>query len=96
MERIDRGGELPQRDSLNYKRFIRAWREWYKQACTTEDEETQKRNLHYYAIGKKHLEGLGINITEIPTTGSLQVNTPKAFGHPDDNNAERAFSYEVA
>ena len=102
MERIDRGGELPDRDSILYKRFVNSWREWFRVYSGVKGDfpkEVIARNKYYYDIGKEHIESLGGQVTDNndynKETGTVQVYFPKKFGLVDDDEATRAFSYEV-
>lgn len=94
MDWIDQGRRLPDTEHLDYKRFLKAWRGWYDIACNSTEKDTAARNQYYYDKGKEHLERLGIRITEIPHTGSVQICTPKTWGEEHDKN--EVFSYEVA
>lgn len=99
MEIIDRGGELPKPGDTTYGKFKRAFKQWYNEYCDPKgvnNDHVRARNKYYYDVGKEHLERFGVILTEIKKTGSVQINTPKPFGHSDDNDTERVFSYAIS
>jgi len=94
MQWIDEGRGLPNRKDKNWRKFVNAYRGWYKVMCTNPDRETQAKNAYYFQVGSEHLNSLGINITPIKHTGSLTLNIPKTWGDNEPNEYE-AFSYEL-
>jgi len=93
MEWIKEGRVLPEQGSLNWKKFLRAWRQWFATACKTEDTELNAKNTYYYDIGKEHIKNQGIGVTEILHTGSVALSIPKDFGK--EKTSSPIYSYEI-
>ena len=64
---------LPDPGTEEYKGFIKAVREWYKQSLKNTDEETREKNNKYYELAKQVITKSGYSVKEFPQSAKISI-----------------------
>ena len=64
---------LPEPGTEEYKGFIKAVREWYKQSLKNTDEETREKNSKYYELAKQAIIKSGYSVKEFPHSAKISI-----------------------
>ena len=72
MQRL-KHNRLPHPGTEEYKAFIKAVREWYKQSLRNTDEETREKNNKYYELAKQAIIKHGYLVKEFPQSAKISI-----------------------
>ena len=72
MQRL-KHNRLPDPGTEEYKGFIKAVREWYRQSLKNTDEETREKNNKYYELAKQAISKSGYSVKEFPQSAKISI-----------------------